>query len=80
MQRRATKLVESVKDLHYDERLNALGLMRLDKRKDRSDLIETFKILNGNYRVDKDMFFVPDDGGRRGHSRKLFIIRCRLDI
>jgi len=46
--------------------------MRLDKRKDRSDLIETFKILNGNYRVDKDLFFVPDDGGRQRHSRKLF--------
>ena len=65
MQRRATKLVESVKDLHYDERLNILGLMRLNKRRDRIDLIETFKI----YRVDKDLFFVPDDGGRREHSR-----------
>ena len=64
-----------MKDLHYDERLNILGLMRLDKRTYRSDLIETFKILNGNYRVDRDLFFVPDDGGRRGvrgHSRKLF--------
>ena len=77
VQRRAT-IVESVKDLHYDERLNILGLMRVDKRRDRSDLIETFKILNGNYRVDKDLFFVPDDGGRRGHSRKLFKRRCRL--
>jgi len=65
-----------VKDLHYDERLKILGLMRLDKRRDRSGLIETFKILNGNYRLDKDLFFVADDGGRRGHSRKLF----RLDI
>jgi len=55
MQRRATKLVESVKDLHYDEMLNVSGLMRLDKRRDRSDLIETFKILNENYRVDKDL-------------------------
>jgi len=54
--------------------------MRLDKRRDRSDLIVTFKVLNGNYRVDKDLFFVPDDGGRRGHSRKLFKRRCRLDI
>ena len=35
--------------------------MRLDKRRDTSDLMETFKILNGNYRVDKDLFFVPDD-------------------
>ena len=69
-----------MKDLHYDERLNILGLMRLDKCRDRNDLIETFKILNGNYRVDKDLFFVPDDGGRRGHSRKLFKRRCKLDI
>ena len=69
-----------VKDLHYDERLNILGSMRLDKCRDRSDLIETFKILNENYRVDRDLFFVPDDGCRRGHSRKLFKRRCRLDI
>jgi len=32
------------------------------------------------YRVDGDLFFVPDDGGRRGHSKKLFKRRCRLDI
>jgi len=30
VQRQATKLVQSVKDLHYDERLNILGLMRLN--------------------------------------------------
>ena len=72
--------VESVKDLHYDERLNILGLMRLDKVRDKSDLITTFKILNGNYRVDKNLLFVPDDGGRWGHSRKLFKRRCSPDI
>ena len=80
VQRRATKLVVSVKNLHYDESLNILGLMRLDKRRDRSDPIETFKILNGNYRVDKDLFFAADDGGRREHSKKLFKRRCRPDI
>ena len=45
--------------------------MRLDKRRDRSDLMETFKILNGNYKVDKDLFFVPDDGGRPGTLQKV---------
>ena len=30
--------------LRYDQRLNILCLMRLDKRRNRSDLIETFKI------------------------------------
>ena len=69
-----------MKDLHYDERFKILCLMRLDKRRDRSDLIETFKILNGNYRADRDLFFVPDDGGRRGHCAKLFKRWCRLDI
>jgi len=53
-----------MKDLHCDERLNILGLMRLDKVRDTSDLITTFKILNGNYGVDKNLLFVPDDGGR----------------
>ena len=62
--RRATKLAENVKDLHYDERLNIMGLMRLDKRRDKSDLNKTFKILNENYRVDKNLLFVADDGDR----------------
>jgi len=39
-QRRATKLIDSVKDLHYDERLNIWCLMRLDKRRDRT-IIQT---------------------------------------
>jgi len=40
VQRQATKLVESVKDSHCDERFKILGLMRLDKRRDRSVEIE----------------------------------------
>jgi len=40
VQRRATKLVDRVKDLHYDERLNILHIMRLDKRRDRT-IIQT---------------------------------------
>ena len=38
-----------MQDLQYDERLKQLGLMRLERRKVRSDLIETFKIMNGMY-------------------------------
>ena len=37
--------------LHYDERLKQLGLMRLERRRVRSDLIETFKIMNGVYDI-----------------------------
>ena len=48
--------------------------MRLCDRRARGDLIETFKI------VKKRDFFEFDTGGRRGHSKKLFKKRCRLDI
>ena len=57
-----------------------LVLTRLDKRRLRSDLIETFNIINGNYDIDTDIFFELDEGGRRGHSKKLFKRRCRLDV
>jgi len=30
--------------------------------------------------VGRDLLFAMDDGGRRGHSRKLFKSWCRLDI
>ena len=54
---RATKLVHGLDNLTYDDRLKELGLTRLDKRRLRSDLIETFKIINGNYDIDTDIFF-----------------------
>ena len=46
VQRRATKLVTGMKELNYDDRLKQLGLQRLEGRRMRSDLTETFKIVN----------------------------------
>jgi len=37
--------------IHYEERLKKLGLMRLDGRRVRSDLLEAFKIINGHYDI-----------------------------
>jgi len=59
-----------LENLNYDDRLKELGLTRLDKRRLRSGLIETFKIINGNYDIDTDLFFELDERGRRGHSKK----------
>ena len=44
VQRRATKLVQGIEHLSYDERLQYVGLTRLGNRRKRSDLIETYKI------------------------------------
>ena len=54
----------TLENLSYDDRLEELGLTRLDKRRLRSDLIETFKINNGNYDIDTYLFFELDEGGR----------------
>jgi len=56
-------LVHGIENWKYDDRLKFLGLSRLDKRRIRSDLVETFEIRNGFY---KGLFFDLDDGGRRG--------------
>jgi len=63
-QRRATK-----QGLKYNETLNQLGLVRLERQRVRSDLIETFKIINEKYDSDRDLFFQLDKGGRKGRNR-----------
>ena len=80
IQRRATEMIQGIQHWKYDDRLNYLGLMHLERRRVRSDLIETFKITKGMYDVNKEVFFELDDSGRRGHEQKMFKKRFRLDI
>ena len=79
-QRRATKLVPGLSHLKYDDRLEALGLVRLERRRVRGDLIETYKILHGNYDIPVEKFFEFNETSRRGHKLKLFKKRFRLDV
>ena len=50
-------MVHGIADFKYDDRLKRLGLVRLENRRLRSDLIETYKILNGNYCINRELFF-----------------------
>lgn len=47
VQRRATRLVKGLSHLSYSDRLRSLNLATLEFRRQRSDIIETFKILKG---------------------------------
>ena len=38
----------------------------------RSDLVETFKIVNGKHDINPELFFQLNESGRRGHGQKLF--------
>jgi len=80
VQRRATKLVIGMQGLQYNEKLKQLGLMQLERQRVRSDLIETFKTINGEYDLNRYLFFQLEEGGRKGHGQKLFTRRFRLDI
>jgi len=46
----------------------------------RADMLKVYKIINGLEDVLEKDFFLRDQGGRRGHSFKLFKKRVRLDI
>jgi len=72
IQRRATKFVPHLKDLPYEERLQALGLPSLQFRRRRGDMIQVFKIMRGLDRLDPELI-LPESGravyqGARGQA------------
>ena len=72
-QRRATKLIPSLKHLPYEERLRKLNLMPLVQRRLRGDLIETFKFMKGINKVHCSRFFqISQESRTRGHDQKIF--------
>ena len=52
IQRRATKMVNSVSENSYPVRLRALGMPTLEFRRLRSDMIQVFRILRGIDKID----------------------------
>ena len=66
VQRRMTKLV-----LEFTERYNQLELTSLEKRRERGDLIETYKILNGMENIDSGIFFELNSNPTRSNMCKL---------
>ena len=77
VQRRATKLIDHLRDLPYEERLNELKLPSLYYRRRRGDMIQVFKIMKGFNRVPKEQFFKQKALTTRGHHLKLFKPRAQ---
>ena len=75
--RRATKMVHGMMKKSYAERLKILDLTILEKRRQRGDLIEMYKILTDKENLDSASFFmkIRSDHDLRGHSLKLFKAR-----
>ena len=47
VQRRAVKMVINLRGLTYEERLSELGMVTMETRRARGDMIQTFKIMSG---------------------------------
>jgi hypothetical protein len=72
VQHRFTKMFSGIKDKPYEERLKELGLWSLEERRNRADLIETFKMMKGLSGVRYEDFFKIDTEQRtRGHSLRI---------
>ena len=82
VQRLATKIIPEIKDLPYQDRLEALKIPTLSYRRLRGDLIQMYKIMHGVNDVQKEAFFEMsnEETGTTGNSMKIQKRHARLNI
>lgn len=72
VQRRATRMVPTLRHREYVERLQALHLPSLYYRRRRGDMIRVYQLFNGGVDQDFQQFFTLDHNTRtRGHKWKI---------
>ena len=66
VQAKATALVDGLRQYSSDERRKILGLMTLEQRREKGDLIEVYKMLKGLTRIDPSQFWEVRREARNG--------------
>ena len=74
-------MIEGINLLSYKERLKRTGLLSLERRRTRADLIEVFRILKQIDKINADEHFDrwATSHSTRGHSMMLFKGQVRLN-
>ena len=80
VQRRATRMINGLKHLTYEERLKKCNLTSLENRRRRYDLIETYKIMTNIYKIDREKLFEIKETQTRGHDLKIYKQHTRLNV
>ena len=81
VQRLATRMIRGMKGMNYEDRLKALNLFSLERRRLRGDLIEVYKAVgssDGN--SIRQLFEFRQDRRLRGHNCTLSKTRNRLAV
>ena len=71
VQRRATRLIPEIRDLDYPDRLKKLNLTTLAYRRQRTDMLQVFRIIKKIDRIPFESFFEYNNNPTRGHSCQL---------
>ena len=81
VQRRATRMITECKGQSYECRLKTLGLISLEERQTRGDLIQVFKLIKGVDNADyREYFQLANNNRTRGHRFKILKVRSRLEV
>ena len=69
VQRRATKIIQKLRNISYEMSQNECGLTTLETSRLRGDQTGVFKILNGYENIDRNVLFsVKEERRIRGHE------------
>ena len=80
VQKNFTKKLPGLSRRSYPERLQILGLPSLEQRRIMSDLIAFHKMVHGNTHLDRNNFISFSSNNTRGHSLKVSLPGCSLDV
>ena len=83
LQRMATKMVPELAEMTYEERLKEMNLLTLEQRRERGDLIQVYKLLNGLDEVDNEQMMLREKNfsrTTRSHSKKIAKGICLKDV
>ena len=67
-------MLSDVRGVTYEEKLKAVGLTTLRERRERGDMIETFKTMRGLNRVERDNWFTIQEVAEHRSTRLNTII------
>ena len=78
VQRRATRLMHEIRGLDYPDRCKYLGIEQLEDRRERGDLIQMYKLVNGLDKVQwqAPLQWRPPRGGHRSKLAREIVKGC----